>query len=72
METAQLCKNTYNNQLQQSIYLCHKRNMSQIWQVNTLWETKVKGHTMMHTYKRDKRTHSRTDRHMYGKRFIIS
>ena len=60
METAQLCKNTYNNQLQQSIYLCHKRNMSQIWQVNTLWETKVKGHTMMHTY-----THTHTHTHTH-------
>ena len=35
MEIAQLCKSTYNNQLKQSIYLCHKRNMFQIWQVNT-------------------------------------
>ena len=24
MEKAQLCKSAYNNQLQQSIYLCHK------------------------------------------------
>ena len=24
MEIAQLCKSAYNNQLQQSIYLCHK------------------------------------------------
>ena len=29
-EKAQLCKSTSYNQLQQSIYLCHKRNMSQI------------------------------------------
>ena len=36
MEQAQLCKSAYNNPLQQSIYLCHKRKMSQIWQVNTL------------------------------------
>ena len=28
-----------NNQLQQSIYLYHKRNMSQIWQVNTLCQS---------------------------------
>ena len=40
MEIAQLCKSAYNNQLQQSIYLCHKRKMSQIWQVNTLWQKK--------------------------------
>ena len=68
MEIAQLCKSAYNNQLQQSIYLCHKskvkvgvlrpvqqpgsywdrsselplchkRNMSQMWQVNTLWQS---------------------------------
>ena len=39
MEIAQLCKSTYNNQLQQSVYLCHKRNMSQIWQVYTLWQS---------------------------------
>ena len=39
MEKAQLCKSAYNNQLQQSIYLCHKRNMSQIWQVKTLWQS---------------------------------
>ena len=31
MEIAQLCKITHNNQLQQSIYLSHQRNMSQIW-----------------------------------------
>ena len=47
MYIAQLCKSTYNNQLQQSIYLCHERNMSQIWQVSTL--CKAKGHTMMYT-----------------------
>ena len=40
MEIAQLCKSAYNNQLQPSIYLCHKRKMSQIWQVNTLWQSK--------------------------------
>ena len=40
MEIAHLCKSAYNNQLQQSIYLCHKRKMSQIWQVNTLWQNK--------------------------------
>ena len=34
MEKAQLRKSAYNNQLQQSIYLCDKRKMSQIWQVN--------------------------------------
>ena len=38
MEIAQLRKNAYNNQLQQFMYLCHKRKMSQIWQVNTLWQ----------------------------------
>ena len=38
MEIAQLCKSAYNNQLQQSIYRCHTRKMSQIWQVNTLWQ----------------------------------
>ena len=37
MEIAQLRKSTYNNQLQQSIYLCHDRIMSQIWHVNTIW-----------------------------------
>ena len=31
MEKAQLCKSACNDQLQQSIYLCHKRKMSQIW-----------------------------------------
>ena len=50
MEIAQLCKSAHNNQVQQSIYLCHKRNMSQIWQMNTLCRAKAKGHTMMHTY----------------------
>ena len=35
MEIAQLNKSTFNNQLQQSTYICDKRNMSQIWQVNT-------------------------------------
>ena len=36
MEKAQLCKSAYNNELQQSIHVCHKRNMSHIWQVNRL------------------------------------
>ena len=40
MEKGQLCKSTYNNQLQQSIYHRHTRNMSPIWQYGT----------MMHTY----------------------
>ena len=39
MKIAQLYKSAYNNQLQQSIYLCHKRKMSQIWQGNTLWKS---------------------------------
>ena len=37
MEMAQLSRSTHNNQLQQSINLCQKRNMSQIWQMNTLY-----------------------------------
>ena len=55
MEIVQLCKSTYNNQLQQSIYLCHKRNMSQIWQVNTLWQSQ--GETSHH----DAHLHSLTN-----------
>ena len=39
MEMTQLCLSIYNDQLQQSIYLYLKRNMSQVWQVNTLWQT---------------------------------
>ena len=39
MKKAQLCKSTYNNQLQQLVHLCQKRNMSQLWQVNTLWQS---------------------------------
>ena len=39
MEIAQLWKGASNNQLQQSMYLCHKRKMSQIWQVNTHWQS---------------------------------
>ena len=31
MEIAQISKSTYNNQLQPSIYLRHKRNMSQTY-----------------------------------------
>ena len=46
MEIAQLCKSAFNNQLQQSICLCHKRNISQI----QFGRAKVKGHTIMHTY----------------------
>ena len=38
MEIAQLCKSTYNIQLQKSIYLSHKQKMSKIWQVYTLWQ----------------------------------
>ena len=45
-----LCKSIYNNKLQQSIYLCHKRTMSQIWQVTHFGRAEVKGHTMIHTY----------------------
>ena len=37
MEIAQLWKSSYDNQLQQSI--CHKRKMSQIWQLKTLWQS---------------------------------
>ena len=48
MEIAQLYKSSYNNQLQQFICLCHKRNMSQIWQVNTLWQSKSWLH--LHAY----------------------
>ena len=50
MEIAQLCKSAYNNQLQQSIYPCHKRKMSQIWQLKTHFGGEQKGHTMMHIY----------------------
>ena len=32
-------KCAFNNWLQQSAYLCDKRNMSQIWQVNTIWQS---------------------------------
>ena len=39
MEQAQLSKSIYNNKLQQSIYVCDTRNMSQILQVNTLWQS---------------------------------
>ena len=42
MGKEQLCKNTHNNQLQQSKYLCHKRTTSQIWQVNALWQSQSK------------------------------
>ena len=45
MEIAQLCKQSCYNQLQQSIYLCHKRNMSQIWEItrfDALAEPKLK------------------------------
>ena len=44
MEIAQLCKITYNNELQQSIYLCHNRRLSQIWQMNTLWQNQRSHH----------------------------
>ena len=39
MKRAQLCKSAYNNQLQQSIHLCHKRKMSQVCHVNSLWHS---------------------------------
>ena len=47
MEIAKLSKSTFNNQLRQAINLCDKRNMSQRWQVNTLWQNqgfKGQGH----------------------------
>ena len=37
IEIAQLRKRTYNTQLQKFRHLCHKRNMSQMWHVKTLW-----------------------------------
>ena len=40
MEIVQLCRSVYNNQLRKSTYLCLKRKMSQIWQVNTLSQRK--------------------------------
>ena len=49
MEIAQLCKSTFNNKLQQTMYLCNKRNMSQIWWTD-FGRVKVKGHIMMHNY----------------------
>ena len=48
MGIAQISKSTFNNQLQQSIYLCDKRNMSQILQVNTLWQSQ--GQRSHHDY----------------------
>ena len=39
MEIVHLFKSTYNNQLQQSIYLCHKTKMCQTWQANTLGQS---------------------------------
>ena len=59
METAQLCKSTYNNQLQQSIYLCHVTERCLKYGRCTslkygrcihFGRAKVKSHTMMHTY----------------------
>ena len=53
MEITQLpvCKKTYNNQLQQSIHLCHKINLSQIWQVNTLCQSQSEtSHHDAHLY----------------------
>ena len=38
MEIVLLSKTTCNIQLQQSMY-CHKRNVSQILQGNTLWQS---------------------------------
>ena len=44
MEIAQLCKSAYNNQLQQSIYLCYKRKeyMADMAGELTLAEPKLK------------------------------
>ena len=44
MEIVHLIRGTFYNQLQQSIYLCHKRNMRQIWQLNTLCRAKRSHH----------------------------
>ena len=42
MQKPHLFKSTYNNQLQQSIYPWHKRNMCETWQVNTLAQSQNK------------------------------
>ena len=39
MEIAQLSKSLYNNKLQKSIYRSDKGNLSEVWQVNTLWQS---------------------------------
>ena len=53
MEIAQLSK-CIKNQLQQSTYLCDKRNMSQYGRSTNFGRAKVKGHTMtMYTYTPD-------------------
>ena len=49
MEIAQLCKSACNNQLQQSIYLCHKRKKSQIGE-HTFAEPKLKLHHDAHLH----------------------
>ena len=41
---------TLNNQLQQSIYLCHKTKISQYVRWTHFGRAKVKDHTMIHTY----------------------
>ena len=42
MEKAQLCKIAYNKQLQQSIYLCHMRDVSNMAGEHTSAEPKLK------------------------------
>ena len=42
MEIVQLCKSTYDSQVQQSIYLCHKKHVLNMAGEHTLEETKLK------------------------------
>ena len=50
MEIVQLSKSTFNNQLQQSTYLYDKSNMSQIWEVNTFWQSQRSHHKNAHLH----------------------
>ena len=45
MEIPQLSKTTFNNQLQQSTYLCDARSMSKFGRSTHFARAKVEGHT---------------------------
>ena len=50
MEIAQLCKSTYNNHFQQTIYLCLRETVSNMASKHILPEPKLRSHHDAHLH----------------------